>query len=433
MEKKSYNSMDVLLFLFYAAFGIFMFFVPVTFNEKKSIPLDHIVNLIRTIPNYSLIFGVAILFAGLAFSIKTKEYQKSKINLVFFVIKLLGLIFFFMYITKMGPERLFKPDMLPLIWDKIMVPVATIVPIGSIFLAFLIGFGLMEFIGIFMEPVMKPIWKTPGKSAIDAVASFVGSYSLALLITNRVYKEDQYTVKEAAIIATGFSTVSATFMIIVAKTLDILDHWLLYFWLTLIITFIVTAITARIYPLKNKEEVYFSGKEYVKEEKKKVSFNDAFNEGMKAFKKAPPLIEVIKKNFIDGFKMSLSIAPSLLSVGMIGLLIAEYTPFFDILGYIFYPFTAITKVPEPLLTAKALSLSIAEMLLPSALVTETPIVTRMLVAIVSVSEILFFSASIPCIMGTEIPIKFKDYIIIWIERVVLSILISAPILHLIFR
>ena len=40
---------------------------------------------------------------------------------------------------------------------------------------------------------------------------------LALLITNRVYKEGKYTTKEAAIIATGFSTVSATFMIIIAK------------------------------------------------------------------------------------------------------------------------------------------------------------------------------------------------------------------------
>ena len=63
---------------------------------------------------------------------------------------------------------------------------------------------------------MRPLWKTPGRSAIDAVA-FVGSYSLALLITNRVYKEGKYTTKEAAIIATGFSTVSATFMIIIAK------------------------------------------------------------------------------------------------------------------------------------------------------------------------------------------------------------------------
>ena len=70
-----------------------------------------------------------------------------------------------------------------------------------------------------MKPVMRPIWKTPGRSAVDAVASFVGSYSVGLLITNRVYKEGFYSEKEASIIATGFSTVSATFMIVVAKTL----------------------------------------------------------------------------------------------------------------------------------------------------------------------------------------------------------------------
>src|SRR5690606_14712239 len=102
---------------------------------------------------------------------------------------------------------------------SIVISVTTIVPIGSIFLAFLVNYGLMQFIGVFMQPIMKPIWKTPGRSAIDAVASFVGSYSLALLITNRVYKEGKYSGKEAAIIATGFSTVSATFMVIVADTL----------------------------------------------------------------------------------------------------------------------------------------------------------------------------------------------------------------------
>ncbi len=85
---------------------------------------------------------------------------------------------------------------------------------------------------------MRPLWKTPGRSAIDAVASFVGSYSLALLITNRVYKEGKYTTKEAAIIAAGFSTVSATFMIIIAKTLDIMHLWNIYFWTTLVVTFI---------------------------------------------------------------------------------------------------------------------------------------------------------------------------------------------------
>src|SRR5690606_20749121 len=117
-----------------------------------------------------------------------------------------------------------------------------------------------------MEPIMRPVWKTPGRSAIDAVASFVGSYSIALLITDRVYQEGKYTGKEAAIIATGFSTVSATFMIVVAKTLGLMDMWLLYFWLTLIITFVVTAITARIYPLSKKPDTYYMDQKGTSEE-----------------------------------------------------------------------------------------------------------------------------------------------------------------------
>lgn len=434
MAKVKYTSVDVLKFLIYSLFGIFMFFVPIKATiagkESSSIPIDHILSLIKSIPNFGLVFGTFMVLAGIVYAIYTKSYAKSAVAKVFFALKLLALVFLFMHLTKMGPARFFDIDMLPMIFNAIMVSVVTIVPVGSIFLGFLTGFGLMEFIGVFMEPVMRPVFKTPGKSAVDAVASFVGSYSLALLITNRVYKEDFYTSKEAAIIATGFSTVSATFMIIVAKTLNIMDNWGFYFWITLLITFAVTAITARIYPLNKKEQKYYSGKDAVTEEKKRFKFSDAVDAGMTAFKQAPPVFEVIKSNFIDGFKMALGIAPSLLGVGMLGLILAEYTPVFDIIGYIFYPFTALTQVPDALLTAKALALSIAEMLLPSAVVTETPIITRMLVAIVSVSEVLFFSASIPCMMGTQIPIKFTDYLIIWVERVILSILIAAPILHI---
>lgn len=434
MDSKKYNTMDVVVFVLYALFGIFMFFIPINLMGSNTIPIDHITNLVKKIPYYNLIFGVFIVISGILYAIKSKSWQKSKLHMVFFALKLVSLVFVFMYVTNIGPARIFDKDMLPLIWNSIMVSVTTIVPIGSVFLAFLTGFGLMEFIGVFMEPVMRPVFKTPGKSAVDAVASFVGSYSLALLITNRVYMEDTYTKKEAAIIATGFSTVSATFMIIVANTLDLMDHWLVYFWVTLFVTFIVTAITARIYPLSKKPQEYYSGKEYIPEEKKKVTFKDAADAGMAAYKKSDNLFAVIKDNFVDGFKMSLNIAPSLLGVGMVGLLLAEYTPIFDILGYIFYPFTLITRVEEPLMVAQALGMSIAEMLLPAPIVANAGlgIIAKMLVAVVSVSEILFFSASIPVIMGTEIPLKFSDYIIIWIERVILSIVITMPILYILF-
>ncbi len=373
-----------------------------------------------------------MVVTGIIYSIIKKSYKASKVSLVFFLLKMFAVIFLFMYLSKRGPERLFQEDMLPLIWDKIMAPVATIVPIGSVFLTFFIGFGLMEFLGVFMEPIMNPLFKTPGRSAIDAVASLVGSCSLGIIITNNAYIQDKYTGKEAAIVATGFLTVSATFLLIVAKILNIVEYWNFYFFTTVLINLLVTAITARIYPLKNKTQKYYSGKDKYKNEKVKISFSYAFNEGMKIFKAAPSLITLLKSNFKEGFKMALSFTPMLLSVGMLGLIITEYTPIFDVLAYIFYPFTFITKTPEAFITAKALSLSVAEMLLPSSLVIQAPLTVRMLVGIVSVTEILFLSASIPFIMESKIPISLGECLIIWFQRVAISILITMPILHFVF-
>ncbi len=430
---KEYDGIKIFKFILFAAVGIFMFFIPITINGKSTIPLDHIVNYIRTIPYYGAIYSGLIVTIGGLLPFINKTWNKDKTTTIFSFIKLVGIVFVFMAIFNKGPGFLMREDVIPFIHQKIVISVTTIVPIGSIFLAFLVNYGLMEFIGVLMQPIMKPIWKTPGRSAIDAVASFVGSYSLALLITDRVYQEGKYTGKEAAIIATGFSTVSATFMIIVADTLDIMNYWLLYFWLTLIITFIVTAITARIYPLSKKPEKYYKNQEGTSEKLVEGNrFKMAYEEGMDAFDNAPTVVESVLDNFKSGIRLALSIGPLLMSIGVIGIVLAEYTPLFDIVGYIFYPFTLLARIPEPLLAAKANALSIAEMFLPALLVTETPIITKFLIAIVSVSEILFFSASIPCMMATEIPLTMKDYIIIWIERVVLSILIAAPILHLIF-
>ena len=53
-------------------------------------------------------------------------------------------------------------------------------------------------------------------------------------------------------------------------------------------------------------------------------------------------------------------------------------------------------------------------------------------AIVCVSEILFFSASIPCILGTDIDISIKDILIIWVERIILSLVIASLVVRFLF-
>ncbi|MGX1901822.1 YjiH family protein [Thermolongibacillus altinsuensis] len=418
-------------FFVYSAIGIFMFFIPVQIGESSSIMLDHIVSWIRAqfpaiVPYYAFI----VILLGAVYPFITKTWNKDTATIVFSMLKVLGLIVAAMLLFKVGPSWLFKPNMGPFLYDKLVISVALLVPIGSVFLALLVGYGLLEFVGVWMQPVMRPIWKTPGRSAIDAVASFVGSYSLGLLITNKVFKEGKYTIKEAAVIATGFSTVSATFMIVVAKTLGLMDIWNTYFWVTFFVTFLVTAITVRIWPLSKMSDDYYDGKGQPEEKVTGNYMKEAWSEAMKAVQHSKGLWENVWENLKDGFIMTMSILPSIMSVGLIGLLLAEYTPVFDIIGYIFYPFTLLLQIPEPLLAAKAAAMEIAEMFLPALLVTEAPLITKFIIAVVSISAILFFSAVIPCILSTEIPISIPKLLIIWVERTILTLIIVTPIAYL---
>lgn len=285
-----------LKFIGYSLIGIFLFFVPISILGKQTIPLDHIVSFILKIPYFKEVYGMCLVIIGAILPFYKKNWNKNITSMVFSILKVLAIPFVIMAITKKGPEFLMNKDVIPFIFSKIVVPVITIVPIGAVFLALIINYGLMEFVGVFMRPVMKPIWKTPGRAAIDAVASFVGSYSVALLITNRVYKEGKYTSKEAVIIATGFSTVSATFMVIVAKTLDLLSVWNIYFWATVFVTFIVTAITARIYPISKKADEYYEGVEGdVEKEVIANKFKVAFQEAMDTCSKADGIIYKFKR------------------------------------------------------------------------------------------------------------------------------------------
>ncbi len=336
-----------------------------------------------------------------------------------------------MLILNIGPAWLFDPNMGPFLFNKLVIPVGLLVPIGAVFLALLVGYGLLEFIGVMTRPIMRPIWKTPGRSAIDAVASFVGSYSIGLLITNRVYKEGKYTAKEASIIATGFSTVSATFMVIVAKTLGLMEMWNMYFWSTLIVTFLVTAITVRIWPLSKINDDYYEGS--TPQPEAEISGNllrKAWDEAKATLDQSPRLIDNIWMNIKDGLLMAMAILPSILSIGLLGLVLAEYTPVFNWIGYIFYPFTSALQLPEPMLVAKASAVSIAEMFLPALLVAKASLVVKFVIAVVSVSAIIFFSALVPCIVSTEIPISVPTLIIIWIERVILTLILVTPLAYL---
>ncbi|WP_459587791.1 YjiH family protein [Corynebacterium camporealensis] len=421
------------LFL-YSAIGAFVFFFPVTYKGANSIPLDHMVTFIRdTIPTVVPWIILALALYGTIRGFVNKNWQEGALQATFTVLNVAGLVISFLMVIDSLPWVLGDEDLVPFLWNSIATPVGLIVPIGGAFLAFLIGFGLLEFVGVLMQPIMRPLWRTPGRSAIDAVASFVGSYSLGILVTDRVYQRGGYTAREAAIIATGFSTVSAAFMVIVAKQLDLMEIWGTYFIVTLLVTFAVTAITVHIPPLRGIPDEYYEHAEPDPEKPVQGNrFKEAWREAKLALDRAPSLPKLVWENLRDGVRLAGAIVPSIMSVGLIGLLLARFTPIFDWIGYLFYPFAWIVQLPEPLLAGKAAAMGIAEMFLPATAVAGSDeMVLKFVIGVVAVSAIIFFSALVPCILATKIPMKLSHLVIIWFERVALTILIATPIAHLI--
>ncbi|MCD8785548.1 YjiH family protein [Staphylococcus gallinarum] len=426
VQSQSNNAWRFFVFSF---IGILCFFVPIEIAGTSSIIVDHVHLAIRALfgglmPYIALI----MILAGAILPLIRKSYKNSFADFVIVVFKVLGAIIGVMYVFHFGPALLFKKDYGPFLFEQLMMPLSVLIPVGAIALSLLVSYGLLEFVGVFMEPVMRPIFKTPGKSAVDAVASFVGSYSLGLLITNRVYKEGLYNKREATIIATGFSTVSATFMIIVANTLGLMPHWNLYFWGTLVITFIVTAITAWLPPIVNESTEYYNGQEGEPEVEIVGSrLKTAYAEALKKNAATPSLAKNVWDNLRDVLEMTIAILPSILSIGFLGLILANFTPVIDWLSYIFYPFIYIFPTPDQALLAKASAISIIEMFLPSLLVAKAALSTKFIVGVVSVSAIIFFSALVPCIMATEIKIPVWKLVVIWFLRVVLTLLITIPL------
>ena len=417
-------------FLFFSGIGLFFFFVPVTISGKSTIAIDHFVNFAMH-PSFkpvSSMYIIAIILAGCALPFRNGSWNKSNFDIGMTGLKLLSIPLGTMYFFNTGPAIILDPKMLPFLFEKLAMPVGLLIPVGAVCLSFLTGYGLLEYFGVLMERIMRPIWKTPGRSAIDAIASFSGSYSVGILLTNKVYNEGRYSPKEAAIIATGFSTVSTPFMVVVAKTTGIMDYWSSFFWGTFVITFIVTAITVRLWPLRGMSNAKALADEQIEHG---MLFRRAAEVGLETAAQSPNLLTVIKSDLLDGLKMTTAVVPAILSVGLIGLIVAEHTDFFHYLGLLFYPVTLISGLESPLQASASIASGLAEMFLPALTSTDQSLHTRFVIAIVSISSILFFSASIPCVLATDIPIKILDLVVIWFFRAALSIPLASLLAHLV--
>ena len=77
----------------YSAIGAFVFFFPVSYGGKKSIPLDHMVTIIRTHAEAVVPWIIlALAVYGTVRSIVNKNWREGALQAVFTVLNVVGMV-----------------------------------------------------------------------------------------------------------------------------------------------------------------------------------------------------------------------------------------------------------------------------------------------------------------------------------------------------
>lgn len=148
---------------------------------------------------------------------------------------------------------------------------------------------------------------------------------------------------------------------------------------------------------------------------------------------------MMQKFFIDGLKnvldMWLGVTPVVMALGTLALIIATYTHIFQWLGTPFIPFLKLLHLPEAKAASSTLVVGFADMFLPSVIAASTikSELTRFVIAAVSVTQLIYMSEVGGLLIGSKIPVNFKELFIIFLERTLITLPVITLIAHIIFK
>jgi nucleoside recognition membrane protein YjiH len=447
IELNEYDIRPVAKFVVAFAIGAFFFLIPVPWQGEITVPFDIVVSTItESVPNFVGLYALSIIVAGGVLTTAAEldcrdivsldsSYSSFETSTAFWVLRLLGALLAPVMFFELGPGWMHTPATGGFMWETLIYSVGIIIPIGAVFITIFVELGGLEFVGTLARPVMQPLFKLPGRAALDSLASWVGSYSVGLYVTRNVFDRGGYSKQEVFIIATCFSTVSIGFVGVVAATLDMLELFPIIFLAYFVCVVVCAAILVRLPPISTVPE------DYVAEPDPEVQFEGtpleylrfALSEAVGKAKQGETFAQAAWRGFIDGLKLTSLILGTILAVGLAAVLLSAYTPTFEILGAPLVPVIDALGIPSAETVAPATIVGITEMYVPVLLVQEAAPMARFFVAVLAVSQLIFFSSVGPMTMDmfSDVPIRFRDLLVLFVMRTVVLVPLIAVMTHLV--
>lgn len=443
---KKLDSKSIMKFLVPSIIGVFLFLCPVPWKGSINIPIGIISEwlagaikpvapiLITTVILISAIFSTITTFMKPKAILENKLLSKLFItNNLYLTFRIIGAIVAVLVFTKSGPEFIISGDT----GGTMMSLLATLVAwffAASFLIPLLMDYGVMDYTGTIIRNFTKPLFRLPGRSAIDLVASWVGNCNVGVVLTTTQYEQGYYTGREAITIATCFSAVSLPFCLVIAAMLKV-DHLFIPFYLILAITGVLSVvIMTRIPPLSKYSDEYYSvvGKQINEVEPEGISKSQwALQLAVAKAETAPGLSGTLYKGIDMFLGIIFALTPLVMSFGTIALILATYTPIFNWLSLPFGYYLQVLGLEEAFVAAPATIVGFADMFIPAILaVNIVSLKTRFVIGILSLVQIIYMTEVGTLIITSKMPVNFKGLLIIFLEKTIIALPIIVLLTNL---
>lgn len=425
--------------------GFVLFLVPLNIAGEHNIPLAYLANkaveVLGGSANWILLTVViisAIVPVLLIRRANSKDLPKwlvpiTNVGWITITIRAIAVVFTLSVLFKIGPEWLWGEFTGGLVINVLLVKLLFILFFASILLPLLTEYGLMDFVGTLVHKPFRKAFKLPGRAAIDSMTSVLGSSSVGIILSNRQYEFGNYTRREATIISTCFSVVSVPFSLVVAELLNIDDIFLPYYVSAVVIIIILALVLSRIPPLTSFEDTFINNEDKLPTPVEKGRLTQrALNAALERAKTGPGLTRYTTLGIRDLSNLWFNIIPAVVVFATVAMVLVEHTSLFEWLARPFIPLMELADMENPALTAKAIVAGFADPFFPPLIAKGIESeVTRCVIAIMSVVQLIFLTETGVVLMKTKLGIRVWHLVVLFLLRTILAFPLAVLAAHLI--
>jgi len=334
-----------------------------------------------------------------------------------------------------GPAWITSGDTGGVILNDLMTVIVIVFVFASFLLPFLTDFGLMEFIGTLARRVFRPLFRLPGRAAVDGAASWFGSSIVGLVITTEQYDRGHYTEREALVIALNFSVVSVAFAKVVTDFAGLGEYFLPLYGAVVVSGMAAAVIMPRLPPMSRKQDRYSavgpvpetagpSGRSLLAQSLTLATERAA---------RAPGPAALARHGLRTTFDIWFGLLPLVMVIGTASLAVANHTPIFSWLSYPLVPFAELLQLPEAAAAAPALLVGFADQFLPVILGQSIESdLTRFVIACAAVTQLVYMSEVGAYLLKSKLPVSLPELFVVFLLRTLITVPICALFAHMIF-